>query len=114
MPYFNFPSCRRVKVSIDVRLKIKMLTTGNIPSRKSETELVAYTAHGPTVAVHQCGDGGFLRPKPCNQLSGQFRKYRINLFCLTLRQMTRHTTVPREFSINESMSEISDGETRMT
>src|SRR5438132_14363331 len=75
-----------MKVSIDVRLKIKMLTTGNIPRRKSETELVAYIAHRPTIAVHQRGDGGFLSPKPCNQLRGQFCKYRINLFCLTLRQ----------------------------
>src|SRR6266699_195612 len=90
MPYLNFPSCWRMKVSIDVRLKIKMLTTGNSPGRKSETELVAYTAHCPTVAVHQCGDGGFLRPKPCNKLSGQFRKYWINLFCLTLQQMFIH------------------------
>jgi hypothetical protein len=85
-PHLNVPPCRRVKVPMDIRLKFKMLATGNSPRRKSETELVAYIAHGPTIAVHQCGDGGFLRPKPCHQLRGQFRKYRINLFCLTLRQ----------------------------
>src|SRR5438552_2193680 len=93
MPYLNFPSCWRMKVSNDVRLEIQMLAPGNSPGRKSETELVAYTAHSPTIAVHQCGDGGFLRPKPCHQLRGQFRKYRINLFRLTLRHVT-HRSIP--------------------